>query len=134
MEISEILTPPKTIAVVGLSDKPERPSHEVASYLIEHGFTIIPVNPMITEFQGIKSFPSLAEIPADVQIDVVDIFRRSEEVPAIVQWVVESKLRPIIWMQEGVISPQAKQLAEDNGMQVVMDQCMMKLHRGMNAG
>jgi predicted CoA-binding protein len=131
MELREIVTPPKIIAVIGLSDKPERPSNQVASYLQEHGFTIIPVNPMIKEVFGIPSVPSISEIPKETQIDIVDIFRRSEEVLAIVQEIVQVGRKPIIWMQEGVISQEAKQLAEANGMQVIMDKCMMKTHRAL---
>ncbi len=129
MELKEILTPPKTIAVVGLSDKPERASFRVASYLLEQGFIILPVNPMIQSFLGIPAYTSLSAIPADIQVDVVDIFRKSEEVPTIVEEVIKTGRRPIIWMQEGVISEVAKKLAEANGMQVIMDKCMMKMHR-----
>ena len=131
MEITDILTPPKTIAVVGLSDKPKRPSYQVASYLREHGFTILPVNPMITEFLGLPAYPSLSAIPTKTHIDVVDIFRRSEEVSAIVQEVMNTGRQPIIWMQEGVISEDAKQLAETYGLQVIMDKCMMKVHQAL---
>jgi predicted CoA-binding protein len=131
MEIKEILTPPKTIAVVGLSDKPDRPSFQVAQYLQSHGFTIIPVNPNITSSIGINAFGSLKEIPSTTQIDVVDIFRKSEEALAIVQEVLSLGIKPVIWMQEGVISPDAQNLALSNGLTVVMDKCMMKEHEAL---
>jgi predicted CoA-binding protein len=131
IDITSILTPPKTVAVVGLSDKPERPSFQVASYLAEQGFTIIPVNPFISQFNEILAYPSLSVIPKDVQIDIVDIFRKSEEVITIVQEVLSLGIKPVIWMQEGVVSSEAKQLAEENGLTVVMDQCMMRLHRAL---
>lgn len=131
MELKKLLTPPKTIAVVGLSDKPDRPSYRVASYLREHGFTIIPVNPMIKEFLGIPSYPSVRAIPEEVHIDIVDIFRRSEEVPALVEEVIQTGRRPVIWMQEGVISEEAKQSAKMQSMDVVMDTCLMKSHQAV---
>ncbi|HSW89642.1 MAG TPA: CoA-binding protein [Patescibacteria group bacterium] len=129
MDIKEILTPPKVVAVVGLSDKPDRPSHEVGLYLIDHGFTVIPVNPNISDFHGQHSYTSLADIPSDVHIDIVDIFRKSEDVPEIIDQVLALHWMPIIWMQEGVVSTQAKETAEKNGLQVIMDSCMMKEHR-----
>lgn len=129
MDLKNILTPPKTVAVVGLSDNPQRDSYEVATYLKEHGFIVIPVNPMIKKWGSLDSFPSLAEIPKDIHIDVVDIFRRPEVVPDIVREVIDLGIKPAIWMQEGVISEEAKKLAEDQGMEVVMDECMMKKHK-----
>ena len=117
------------IAVVGLSDKPERPSYQVAKYLHEQGLTIIPINPMISDFMGIKAYPSIAAVPKEIKIEIVDIFRKSEEVKGIVQEVIDSGRQPIIWMQEGVISPEAKSLAEAQGMKVVMDKCIMKVHK-----
>lgn len=131
MEIQEIITPPKTIAVVGLSDKPERPSYDVAAYLQQNGFRIIPVNPNITNILGESSYPSISAIPNDVQIDVVDIFRRSEEVPAIVDEVIMSGRKPVIWMQEGVVSEEARAVAKAAGLTVVMDKCMKKAHQGV---
>lgn len=129
--LHDILTPPKTVAVVGLSDKPERPSYEVASYLKSHGFTIIPVNPNITEFLGIKAYPSLSSIPKEIHIDIVDIFRKSEEVPQIVREVIQTGRSPVIWMQEGVISKEGENEAQSRGMQVIMDTCIMKTHRAL---
>jgi uncharacterized protein len=133
MQMKELLTPPKVVAVVGLSDKPERPSYEVASYLIDHGFTVVPVNPNITEFLGIQAYPSLLAIPSDIPIDIVDIFRKSEEVPQIVREIIQIGRSPVIWMQEGVVSAEAETEAQSRGMQVIMDTCIMKTHRAVAA-
>lgn len=128
-ELHPMITAPKVIAVVGLSDKPERPSYQVASYLLDQGFTIIPVNPTISEVFGLSAYPSLETIPNTIHIDIVDIFRQSDAVLPIVKTVIETSQKPLIWMQEGVISPEAQKLAEMNGLKVVMDQCLMKTHR-----
>jgi predicted CoA-binding protein len=130
-ELASWLVPPKRIAVVGLSNKPDRPSYTVADYLLHHGFEIVPINPMIDQVFDLKAYPSMAAVPETMRIDIVDIFRRSEEVPAIVQQVLDSNRTPLIWMQEGVISPQAQELAESHELLVVMNQCIMKLHRSM---
>lgn len=132
--MKEILTPPKTIAVVGLSDKPDRISYEVASYLQKNGFTIIPVNPNILKSLDRKAYPSILSIPPEIPIDVVDIFRKSEDVFPIVEDVIKSGRKPIIWMQEGIVSVPAQELAQTNGLQVIMDACMMKLHKSLQKG
>ncbi len=131
MEIASLLTPPKTIAVIGLSENPERPSYKVASYLHDQGFTIIPVNPNISSWNGIKAYPSFSAIPVRVSIDIVDIFRKSDEVLEIVQEILVTDRRPILWMQEGVRSLEAQTLAESAGMGVIMDACIMKKHQAM---
>jgi predicted CoA-binding protein len=120
---------PKTVAMVGLSDKPDRPSYGVGLYLKNHGFNIIPVNPTVKEIFGIRSYSSILEIPDSIKIDIVDIFRKPDQVVPIIEEVIKSKRKPIIWMQEGVGSPEAKALVEKNGMEVVMDMCMMKEHK-----
>ena len=116
----------KTIAVVGLSDKEDRPSYRVASYLKGHGYRIVPVNPMITEWQGEKSYPNLEAIP--FPIDIVDIFRKSEDVPPIVKGAIAIGAAAV-WMQEGVVSEDAAREAEKAGLLVVMDRCLMKEHK-----
>ena len=116
----------KTIAVVGLSDKEDRPSYRVASYLKGHGYRIVPVNPMITEWQGEKSYPNLEAIP--FPIDIVDIFRKSEDVPPIVKAAIAIGAAAV-WMQEGVVSEDAAREAEKAGLLVVMDRCLMKEHK-----
>jgi predicted CoA-binding protein len=127
-QITELLQRVRTIAVVGLSDDPMRSSHGVAAYLQSHGYKIVPVNPSIDEALGEKAYPSLLDIPPDVTIDLVDIFRRSEHVPPIVEYAIERKI-PAVWMQETVIHEEAAQKAREAGMFVVMDRCILKEHR-----
>ena len=119
----------KTIAIVGLSDKPDRPSYEVSLYLKSKGFQIIPINPNITEWEGERSYPRLSSIPKDIQIDVVDIFRKSEEVLPIVNEAIDHGGIKAICMQEGVSNSEAETLAQNNGLQVVSNMCMMKAHK-----
>src|SRR5436305_14241631 len=125
-EIGELLKRTKTIAVVGLSDSPLRPSYGVSAYMQSHGYKIVPVNPTISESLGEKSYPSLRELP--VKIDIVNIFRRSEYVEAIVDQAIELKV-PAVWMQEGVINQKAAEKAEKAGIFVVMDLCILKEHK-----
>jgi len=122
----EILNSSRVIAVVGLSAKPDRPSYRVASYLKENGYKIIPVNPQVGEVLGEISYPDLSSIPEPV--DVVDIFRRSEEVPAIVEGTIKIGAKAV-WMQEGVINEEAAARAREAGLLVVMDRCMLKEHQ-----
>ena len=116
----------KTIAVVGLSPNPDRPSHRVARYLLDQGFTVIPVNPGQTEILGQKCYPQLTDIGHPV--DIVDIFRKSADVPPIVAEAIEIGAKTI-WMQEGVINEEAAALARSRGLAVVMDRCLMIEHR-----
>ena len=116
----------KTIAVVGFSPKPERPSHYVAMYLKEKGYTIIPVNPGHKEIAGMTCYPDLESIPE--KVDVVDIFRRSEFVPPIVDAAISMGAKAI-WMQDHVIHEEAAQKAEKAGLLVVMNDCMLRQHR-----
>lgn len=128
--VEEILKGSKTVAVVGLSPKPDRPSYDVARYLQARGYRIIPVNPQATEVLGEKSYPSLAAVP--VPVDVVDIFRRSEDVPPIVDEAVRVKAR-VVWMQEGIVNEQAADAARRAGLDVVMDRCVQKEHKRLVA-
>jgi len=125
-QISEILHSSRTIAVVGLSGKRFRPSYGVAEYLKRSGYRIIPVNPMEKEVLGERSYPDLDSIPEPV--DLVDIFRRSEFVPEIVEAAIRKGAKAI-WMQEGVIHERAAERAEAAGLAVVMDRCILKDHR-----
>ena len=118
----------KTIAVVGMSAKPERPSHYVALYLRDQGYEIIPVNPGQTEIAGETCYPSLKDIPK--QVDVVDVFRRPEHVLPIAEAAIEIGAKAL-WLQDGVINEGAAQLAEDAGLLVVMNNCMLRQHRQM---
>ncbi|MDK2985638.1 MAG: uncharacterized protein PWQ96_1280 [Clostridia bacterium] len=117
----------KNIAVVGLSANPERASHNVAKYLQEAGYNVIPVNPTVDEVLGEKSYPDLLSIPKDIDIDVVDIFRRSEAVPPIVDEALARGTK-VIWMQEGVVNQEAAKKAENAGVEVIMDKCIKKEH------
>ncbi|MBU4076890.1 MAG: CoA-binding protein [Euryarchaeota archaeon] len=113
----------KTIAVVGISDNPERPSNFVAKFMEEHGYKIIPVNPNLTEWEGKKCYPDLLSIP--VKVDVVNIFRRPEAVPPIVDEAIAIKAK-VVWMQEGIVNEEAAAKAREAGIEVVMDRCMKK--------
>ncbi len=113
----------KTIAVVGISDNPEKPSNFVAKFLEERGYTIIPVNPNMKEWEGKKCYPDLLSIP--VKVDVVDIFRRPEAIPPIVDEAIAIKAK-VVWMQEGIVNEEAAAKARDAGIEVVMDRCMKK--------
>lgn len=128
--IYELLSRAKTIAVVGLSESPMRPSHGVSAYMQAQGYKIVPVNPQITEALGEKSYPSLLELPLEVakKIDVVDVFRRPEYVDEIVDQAIQLKI-PAIWLQEDVINERAAEKARKAGMFVVMDRCILKEHR-----
>ena len=128
--IYELLSRAKTIAVVGLSDSPLRPSHGVSAYMQASGYTIIPVNPHIAAALGEKSYPSLLGVPSEVakEIDLVDVFRRPEYADEIVEQAIALKI-PAIWLQEGVINERAAEKARKAGMLVVMDRCILKEHR-----
>jgi len=125
-EMKRLLEQTQSIAVVGLSSRPERPSHGVARYLIAQGYRVIPVNPTVDEVLGLKSYPDLKAIPEPV--DVVDIFRRSEHVPPIVEQAIEIGARAV-WMQLGVVHEEAAARAEAAGLIVVMDRCIAVEHR-----
>jgi predicted CoA-binding protein len=124
--IADILRRSKTIAVVGLSNSPLRPSHGVSAYMQLQGYKIIPVNPGISESLGEKAYPSLLDVPG--KIDIVNIFRRSEFVGGIVDQAIQLKV-PAIWMQESVIDEAAAKRARAAGIFVVMDECILKEHR-----
>ena len=126
--MADILRSAHTIAVVGLSGKRFRPSFGVAEYLQRAGYRIIPVNPTETEILGEKAYPDLDAVPEP--IDIVDIFRRSEYVPAIVEAAVRIGARAV-WMQEGVVHEDAARRAEAAGLAVAMDRCILKEHRRM---
>ena len=124
--VTELLQRAKTIAVVGLSDNPLRPSYGVSAYMQTHGYRIVPVNPRIESCLGEKAYTSLLEAPE--KIDIVDIFRRPEFVEEVVDQAIQLRI-PAIWMQEGVINERAAEKARKAGMFVVMDRCVLKEHR-----
>jgi uncharacterized protein len=124
--VTDLLKKAKTIAVVGLSNSPLRPSHGVSAYMQSQGYKIIPVNPNIDEALGESSYPSLLDVPE--KIDIVNVFRRSEFVPEIVDQAIRLKI-PAIWLQESVIHHAAAQKAREAGILVIMDECILKEHR-----
>jgi predicted CoA-binding protein len=126
MEIEQILKTCRTIAVVGASPNSDRTSNHVFNYLKEHGYKVIPVNPTATEVSGEKCYASLSAIPE--KIDVVDIFRRSEDCLAVVEEAIKVGAKAV-WMQEGVVNGEAEARARTAGLEVVMDKCMMKEHK-----
>ena len=126
MTIPELLKTSRTIAVVGLSNKRFRPSYGVAEYMQRNGYRIIPVNPFLQAVLGEKCYPDLDGIPE--RVDIVDIFRRAEFVPGIVQAAIRIGARAI-WMQEGVVHEEAAKIAAAAGLEVVMDRCILKAHR-----
>ncbi|MGP6219696.1 CoA-binding protein [Caldiplasma sukawensis] len=128
MEIKKILEDYKNIAVVGISENKERDSYMVSEYLVKHGYNVIPINPKIDYWNGRKSYKNLEEAAKENSIDIVDIFRKPEAVPEIVQESLS--VRPkVIWMQLGVASEKGKELAEKNGITVIMDKCIMQEHK-----
>jgi len=127
-EIKNTLHSCKIVAVVGISPKEDRSSYRVASYLKSKGYRIIPVRPGEEEILGEKVYHSLSEIPKEIKVDVVDIFRRSEDVPPIVEEAIQRGAKGV-WMQEGVIHKEAGEKAEKAGLKVVMDRCMKKEHQ-----
>jgi len=121
-----ILKEYRTVAMVGLSPDPSRPSYRVASYLAEHGYEVVPVNPHAQEILGKRSYPDLSSVPRGVE--VVDIFRRSEEVMPVVDEAIKIGAKAV-WMQEGVINEEAASRAKHAGLLVVMNKCMFKEHQ-----
>lgn len=126
--LTDILSRCRTIAVVGLSDKPERDSNEVARYLQGQGYRIVPVNPLLSSVLGEKSYPSVSAIPSDLRVDLVNVFRRSEHVPPVVDEAVARGV-PVVWMQLGVEHSQAAAKARAAGTTVFENLCIMVQHR-----
>ncbi|MFM8998671.1 MAG: CoA-binding protein [Actinomycetota bacterium] len=126
--IRRILGATRTIAVVGLSSKPDRPSHDVAAYLQRAGYRIVPVNPRETEVLGEPAYATLRDIPADVPIDLVDVFRRAEETPEVARDAVAIGAKAL-WLQLGIANDEARAIAEEAGLAVIMDRCLKVDHR-----
>lgn len=127
-ELKEILKSCKIVAVVGISPKDDRPSYTVASYLKSKGYRIIPVRPDGDTILGEKVYRNLMEIPKEIEVDVVDIFRKSEDVPLVVAEAIQRGAK-VVWMQEGVIHQEAGEEAEKAGLKVLMDCCIKKEHQ-----
>lgn len=130
-ELAAILTGARTIAVVGLSDQPQRDSNEVARYLQGQGYRIVPVTPAHPSILGERSYPSLADIPADVRVDLALVFRRSEAVPEVVEEAIARHV-PAVWMQLGVENAVAAETARQHGLRVVENTCSMQVHRRLH--
>jgi uncharacterized protein len=121
--LRSILDQARTIAVVGLSSKTHRDSNGVARFLQHRGYKVVPVNPNETEVLGEKAYPSLLDVPTDVPIDIVDVFRKAEETPPIAEDAVSAGAR-VLWLQEGIVNDEARRIAEEGGLTVVMDLCI----------
>jgi len=126
--LKEILLTVKTIAVVGASRTPGKPAHFVPLYLKSKGYNIIPVNPFADEIFGLKSYKSLLEIPEEINVELVDVFRPSEEVKKVIEEAVKRKIK-IVWLQEGIYNEEAVKLAKENGIEIIWNRCIMKTHR-----
>jgi len=124
-EIRRILQDSKTIAVVGLSSKEDRPSYQVAFYLMGRGYRIIPVNPVESEILGEVAYPSLKDVPE--KIDIVDVFRRSDFVPDIAKQAIDVSA-DVLWLQEGITHEESARDAQEAGLAVLQDVCIKKLH------
>ncbi len=127
-ELREVLTRARTVAIVGLSEKPDRDSNEVARYLRSQGYRVVPVNPTVPEILGERSYPSLGAIPREIRVDIADVFRRSEQVPAIAKEALRRGIK-VVWMQLGVDSPEAASIVRDAGGVAVENLCIMSQHR-----
>lgn len=126
--VLELLKAAKTIAVVGLSDDSSRPSYAISTYLQSRGYRVVPINPRLSEVLGEKAYPSLSEAAKAEKIDIADVFRRPDAVPAIVDEVLELGI-PALWLQETVVHEDAAERARQAGVVVVMDKCILKEHR-----
>ena len=122
----------KNIAVVGMSKNQEKPSHYVPQYLIEQGYNIIPVNPTIDEILNKKSYKMVSQIEDD--IDIVDVFRKSEDIMPVVEDIIKKKGVKLIWLQKGIFSPEAEELAKKNGIDFIYNRCMLEEHQRLISG
>ena len=127
----DILTSTQTIASVGLSSSDEKESYWIVAYLIEQGYTIIPVNPKADEIMGEKVYKSLSDIP--IKVDVVQVFRKPEDIPPVVDEAIKIGAK-VVWMQEGIVNEEAARKAREAGLQVVMDACMRATHKRLGIG
>ena len=132
-QITEILAAARTIAVVGISARPERASHDVAAYLQAAGYRIVPVNPALEEVLGERCFPSLTAIPSSLRVDVADVFRRVEHLPAIVEDAIGRGV-PVVWFQSGLRHEAAARCARAAGLTVVQDRCLKVEHLRRSRG
>jgi uncharacterized protein len=131
--LRSILSQTRTIAVVGLSSKAHRDSHGVARYLQRRGYKVVPVNPNETEVLGETAYPSLLDVPTEVAIDIVDVFRKADETPPVAEQAVSIGAR-VLWLQEGIVSDEARRIAEEGGLTVVMDLCIRTTRARLEGG
>jgi predicted CoA-binding protein len=132
-ELRALLGQAHTIAVVGLSSKPNRPSLSVAGYLQEHGYRIVPVNPRETEVLGEPAYPTLRDIPSDIQVDVVDVFRRAEETPEVARDAVAIGAK-VLWLQADIVNEEAYRIASEAGLDVIMGVCIRTTRQRLEGG
>jgi uncharacterized protein len=132
-ELRSILGDSKTIAVVGLSSDPDRPSNEVAEFLQSKGYRIVPVTPRETEVLGERAYPSLLDVPEEIRIDVVDVFRRAEHTPEIAEQAVARGAK-VLWLQEGIANDDARRIGEAAGLTVIMGLCIKKQRQRLEGG
>ena len=132
-ELRSILGEAETIAVVGLSSDPERYSNDVATFLQHKGYRVVPVNPNETEVLGERAYPSLDDVPKDVAVDVVDVFRRAEHTPEIAQQAVHRGAK-VLWLQDGIVNDDARRIAEEGGLTVIMGVCIQRTKRRLDRG
>lgn len=124
-ELRSILGDARTIAVVGLSSNPDRPSYEVAEFLQDKGYRIVPINPNETEVLGERAYASVSEVPEEIAIDVVDVFRRAEQAPEVAEQAVARGAK-VLWLQEGILNDDARRIGEEAGLTVIMGVCIKK--------
>jgi predicted CoA-binding protein len=132
-ELRSILGEARTIAVVGLSSNPDRPSNEVAEFLQSTGYRIVPVNPNETEVLGERAYASLLEVPEEIPIDVVDVFRRADRTPEVAEQAVARGAK-VLWLQEGIANDDARRIGEDAGLIVIMGVCIRKQKQRLERG
>ncbi|HSM71484.1 MAG TPA: CoA-binding protein [Anaerolineales bacterium] len=130
-EMMDILKSANTVASVGLSSNQQKESYWIVAYLMEQGYTIYPVNPTADEILGEKAYPSLSDIPD--KVDVVQVFRRPEDVPPVVEEAIKIGAK-VVWMQEGIVNEEAARMAREAGLQVVMNACMRATHKRLAIG
>lgn len=130
-ELRSILGDAETIAVVGLSSNPFKDSFEIAEYLQDKGYRIVPVNPNETEVLGETAYPSLLDVPEDIRIDVVDVFRRAADTPPVAEQAVQVGAK-VLWLQDGIVNDEARRIAEEGGLAVIMGVCIRTTNRRLD--
>jgi len=127
-ELRSLLGDAKTVAIVGLSSKPGRDSNDVGRYLQAKGYRIVPVNPMEAEVLGERAYPTLDDVPSDLRVDVVDVFRRAEDTPPIAEAAVRRGAK-VLWLQDGIVNEDARRIAEEAGLTVIMGVCIKRTRK-----